>query len=485
MLAIHRKYQPYLLLAVTYVTVLFAYHSTLHDLVRRWTQWDQSQSHGLVIIVLSIFLYLQRLDPGNLAKKNNPAVATGIILLSLCWALSAAVSVDIVEQLCLFLLFILMQFSLFGLKYSKPLLGPVGLLIFAVPIWDYLSPPLVELSSLVVTRMLNMSHLTAYINGNSIFLPFGTIVIADGCSGLRYLIIALALVIYLILTSRINVSKALLIIAISSGLGLFVNWIRIYSIVMIAYKTRMQSGLIENHETFGWLLFIIVVIPIFFFANRLGVYKHHKNNWPYDQRSRKVIAATILFFLTGPLLLLLHSTSLSQPDTIKTGEEIDFTSLGFTTVDIKIKSDPVPDKQISLKYGDKDTVIYTTSVFYWQKQTGDSLVPYLHPIIDTSTWKINSIKKYKLANNINAIIYVLEHKLTSENRISLHWFTVGGFTTSSYTMAKLLQYPAILGGKNLFEFTKFEAVCMDRECLQEQEKIIDVAERLIMVLNQN
>jgi len=477
------KQQSFVLIALANVTVLLAYGSTLQALFQRWTTWDGSQSHGLVIIALSIYLYCQRLEPGLLSKRIQPLLLTVITLISLLWALSAAISVDIIAELCLFALLVLMQCSLFGFKNVNPLLGPVGLLIFAIPVWDYLSPPLVELSSLIVTRMLNMSHLTAYIDGNSIFMPFGTIIIAGGCSGLRYLLIALALSIYLVLTSHVSFKNAVLIILTSAGLGLLVNWIRIYIIILIAYRTEMQTRLIENHETFGWVLFIFVILPMFFIANRLRVYEHKKLDWPFDKRSRKVVIVTVLIMIIGPLLLVLQSQALSKPDHIASLSSEKFLEAGFISADGELKSDPPPDNLVSLQYRDAGTTVTLISAFYWQKKTGDSLVPYMTDIIDTSAWHVVSRKMMKLEDGTSAAVMGLERKLTSERHVVVYWLKVGSFTTTRYKAAKLLQYPAVLSGQNLFEYTRLEANCPAKTCEAEREVMLDAANQFIVVLN--
>ncbi len=474
------KAQSCILLLFAHLVVLLAYGSTLQPLFARWTTWDGSQSHGLVIVALSVYLYCQRVETGMLLKRPDVLALICIIPVSLLWALSAAVSINIVEEFCLLLLLLLMQISLFGLQYARPLLGPVALLIFAVPVWDYLTPALVSLSSLVVTTALQPVDITAYIDGNSIFLPFGTIVIADGCSGLRYLLIALALSVYLILTSRIRPALALIVLMISAGLGLLVNWLRIYIIILVAYRTQMQSGLIEDHENIGWVLFILVILPIFFMAGRLSLYQHRKLDWPFDGRSRKVLILTVLAMLSGPLLLLMQSQALSRPDNIELPAAEALESAGFTEMYDKIL--PEPDIAVSLEFRRAGAKIKLLSGFYWQKQTGDSLVPYMPNPVNTTEWRIVAIEKKMLDDGTQLLIMTLEHKLISAKRLHAYWYRVGSFKTIDYKTAKLLQYPAVLTGYNLFQHTRLDTGCSALDCEEEKETIIDAAQRFNKLL---
>ena len=92
---------------------------------------------------------------------------------------------------------------------------------------------------------------------NSIFIPFGQIVIADGCSGLRYFEIALALAYIIALLNNYSERKLLPALIIAAALGLLANWIRIFILVLIGYESKMESSLMANHEYFGWFVFLL------------------------------------------------------------------------------------------------------------------------------------------------------------------------------------------------------------------------------------
>ena len=89
----------------------------------------------------------------------------------------------------------------------------------------------------------------------------------------------------------------------------------------------------------------------------------------------------------------------------------------------------------------------------------------------------------KLANHTNAVSHVLEHRQTAETRLTLYWLKVGKYTTSNYNAAKLLQFPAVISGNNLFEYTTIDVFCVDELCREERETAIDVANRLIAALD--
>ena len=118
----------------------------------------------------------------------------------------------------------------------------------------------------MVGQLVELAGITAHIDGTTISLPYGQIIIADGCSGLRYMVIALALGHMLACLNHYPTQGYWLSMALALLLGLATNWVRIFVLVLVGYYTQMKSSLVGDHETFGWLLFAAVVLPPLYFA---------------------------------------------------------------------------------------------------------------------------------------------------------------------------------------------------------------------------
>src|SRR5690606_8194014 len=43
-------------------------------------------------------------------------------------------------------------------------------------------------------------------------------------------------------------------------------WIRIFILILVGYHTEMESSLMEDHETFGWIVFALICFPAIYFA---------------------------------------------------------------------------------------------------------------------------------------------------------------------------------------------------------------------------
>src|SRR5690606_37229365 len=53
---------------------------------------------------------------------------------------------------------------------------------------------------------------------------------------------------------------------IAGLLGLIANWIRIFLLILIGYQTKMETPLMADHETFGWVIFGLLILPAIYFA---------------------------------------------------------------------------------------------------------------------------------------------------------------------------------------------------------------------------
>src|SRR5690625_5771533 len=81
--------------------------------------------------------------------------------------------------------------SLFGVRtifgHRMLLLLP----IFVIPVWGSLNGVLLNISSTVVGELVRVIGMPARIEGNSIFIPYGHIIIAEGWSGGRCFVMSL------------------------------------------------------------------------------------------------------------------------------------------------------------------------------------------------------------------------------------------------------------------------------------------------------
>ncbi|WP_372966665.1 exosortase-associated EpsI family protein, partial [Marinobacter sp.] len=145
-----------------------------------------------------------------------------------------------------------------------------GLLFLTVPVWDFLAWNLQLITVAVNKFLLGFLDINFEIEGVFVYLVgIGTFEVAHGCSGLRYLLVGQALVLIYGEMYLSRVRSRLMLFGLGVAFALMANWIRVFVIIYMGYETNMQSGLIEDHESFGWWVFAGTLVPLYFIARRL------------------------------------------------------------------------------------------------------------------------------------------------------------------------------------------------------------------------
>ncbi len=453
------------------LALCIAYLPSLIQLWRKWILWDQSLAHGLPTIALVIWLLL-RLDYKPTPNPRGRAFWLLTIALGCCsliWYLCQSLSMALPADLLLLISLALLLGASLGLSCLIRLAPYLGLLIFAIPLWDELTPLLVHLSSLVVGQLVKISQLTAMLDGTSIFLPWGTIFIADGCSGLRYLCISLLLANLIILLNQYRWRPALLTFALAVGLGLAANWLRIYLLVLIGYHTQMQSSLMQNHETFGWLVFMLIMFPAIYFA-------------PVKRPRLQPVALDkplhwqpLLALALGPALLLISQSSPPQPSPLslsylnKYSSGLESFNYLLAPANLTQQSDTIQLGQLTIRV---DLFGHTPT------RAEPKIVPYFSGLVDKSQWY--KTVEYTLGRKDNSFSLNQYRRVGGNKQLLIALqYRVGGFTLGSYAQAKLAQIPARLYNQNYFGLLALQIVCTD-DCSQERDQLNSYLEQLAL-----
>jgi EpsI family protein len=124
-----------------------------------------------------------------------------------------------------------------------------------MPLWGNINGIVREASSQATGLLIWITGLPAYMQGNYVHLPGGTIEIANSCSGLHALIVGLALAALYGKIAEEPPRRRLEWLAVMGVLSLIVNWIRIFIVIGAAEATDMRSSLVKSHYWLGWWLF--------------------------------------------------------------------------------------------------------------------------------------------------------------------------------------------------------------------------------------
>ncbi len=233
--------------------------------------WEaQPYTHGYLVAAAAIWLlWRQRTGarPGREARASWLVVA----LLSLVWCSATVMDAQVVAQLTLPPLLIAWVASLYGVGRARELAPIAVFFLLAVPVWDVLTRSL-QLATIAVTHaVVAVLGVPAVLEGDVVYLTYGSFVIEAGCAGLNYLLSGLTVGALYAMTFARGRRDGLVVLALAAVLPIVGNWIRVASLVVIGHATEMQSVWVTNsdlHFAYGWGIFVLTLMAFFPLASR-------------------------------------------------------------------------------------------------------------------------------------------------------------------------------------------------------------------------
>lgn len=251
---------------------VLAYFPVWKGLLSAWSASDD-YSHGFFILPVSLYIVWQKRE--RLAQiEKRPSSAGGIIVIfSLAFYLLAHYA-EVVTLASLSLVFVLagVIIYLFGFSVFRELLFPLFFLLFMIPvpsqIFSSLTIPLQLLVSKASTAIASLFGIAVLREGNVIFLPNRTLEVVQACSGLRSMMLLLALSAgFAYLTLRPNPLR-LALLAWAVPAAILVNIIRVLLIIFAEAYFGYDLTADTSHTVFGVFIFILALI---FIAGARGV----------------------------------------------------------------------------------------------------------------------------------------------------------------------------------------------------------------------
>ena len=179
------------------ILILFTLVSLLNIpvLITLWRHGfdDGTYSHAFLIpfIVLYLFYQLQRSDKLNFRATISTISLIFIVTSAFLLFVFTNAQISLGYWMAMVLLFMACLFVLF--KFNWYILFTAAYLVFLLPMWGALTTALQSLSVTSVEFIMGYTGIPTFVEAPYVSIPAGTFEIANGCSGLRYLIVSLAI----------------------------------------------------------------------------------------------------------------------------------------------------------------------------------------------------------------------------------------------------------------------------------------------------
>lgn len=251
------------LLGVLFAIVLVLFWPTAWSIGQTWYS-SRTFSHGFLILPMVLYLLWVRRDRlVRLRPQPNYWGLPLLLLLSGLWLLATLGEVRVAQQFALVAMLDALIWTLLGTEVVRALWFPLAFLFFAVPFGESIIGPLQDFTAHFAVAVLSLSRVPAILENRTIFVPSGPWVVAEACSGIRYLVSSLVLgLLYASIVYRSRKRRALFVLA-SIAVPIVANGLRAYGIILLAYLTDNRLAVGVDHIIYGWIFFTAIQLLLF------------------------------------------------------------------------------------------------------------------------------------------------------------------------------------------------------------------------------
>ncbi|WP_027157032.1 VPLPA-CTERM-specific exosortase XrtD [Methylobacter luteus] len=257
--------------------LLIAFAGGLEELVSRWEKQEE-YSHSYILPFITLYFIWQRKNLIQQSAFSPSWMGFGIVLLALVVFLVGEISaLYILIQYAFIAVLMGIALAIMGWPALKPVIVPILLLIFAIPLPYFLeaslSANLQLLSSKFGVSFIRWCQIPVYLEGNIIDLGSYKLQVVEACSGLRYLFPLMSLGFICAYMYNTVFWKRALVFLSTIPITLFMNSFRIAMIGVLVdnWGSSMAEGFLHDFE--GWVVFMAclgVLVAEMLLLSRLG-----------------------------------------------------------------------------------------------------------------------------------------------------------------------------------------------------------------------
>ena len=244
-------------------------------------KWAESEEYSHAFLTLPIILYMVYQNRHRVLETPATFTPLGLVTLLLASALyyfSLLTEVHTVIALAMYLTVLGTVVFLFGIRSLWVLFTPLLLLLMLIPFPDQLYIQLTFPLQLKVSQMseaiIDLFGIPVHRAGNVLTIPQKSFEVVEACSGLRSVITLLTLSVVMGYFLLMRTTSKLLLVAASIPVAIFVNLIRVVTIVLLFHSFGLDLYEGTLHTVTGLLIFLIAMATLFLLQRILEQWEH-------------------------------------------------------------------------------------------------------------------------------------------------------------------------------------------------------------------
>ncbi len=245
-------------------------------------QWWNIDTYSHLLLVPFIIAWLVALRGEDLARLAPQPFAPGLLALAAAlglWRAGEGLGINLVAQAGAVGAVQAAVVTVLGIRASLVLALPLAFAAFLVPFGDEIIPPLQMITAEIAIALTHASGVPARIEGIHIDTPAGLFIVAEACSGVKFLIAMVTLGVLVCATRFASWRRRAAFMAACVIVPVLANGVRAFATIYVAQFVGAEKATGFDHIVYGWVFFAIVVAVLLGAAWRFFEREPEAHGW--------------------------------------------------------------------------------------------------------------------------------------------------------------------------------------------------------------
>ncbi len=251
-------------------------------------QWWNIDTYSHILLILPILAWLVWIRRDEVARVEArgwwPGFLWCLLGLAICFVGRSA-DINLIAQLGVIVAFQGATFGIVGLRVGLILAFPLAYMFFLVPFGDEIIPPLQYVTAEMATALTRFSGVETVADGIHIDTPAGLFIVAEECSGVKFLVAMVALGVLVAYSCFASWKRRMLFLLACVIVPIVANGIRAWATIFIAQYVGAEAAGSFDHIVYGWFFFGIVIALVLGVAWRWFEREPEEAGWSAQQVS--------------------------------------------------------------------------------------------------------------------------------------------------------------------------------------------------------
>ena len=291
--------------------LIFGTLALLTVTMREWAemlhQWWNIDTYSHILLVPVIIGWLVALKAHELAKIDPRPWLPGLLVLAAglgFWLIGRVSGANLIAHAGAVGALQGLVITALGPRVSTLLALPICFGVFLVPFGDEIIEPLQVITAHIAIALTKWSGIPAHFDGIYIDTPVGLFIVAEACSGVRFLIAMVTLAVLVAFTRFTKWTYRVAFLAVSIIVPIIANGIRAWGTVYIAQSQGVEFAAGFDHVFYGWFFFAFVVVFILGLAWRFFERDPEDYGWTAQETRNFALLQPFEFGFARPIVTL-------------------------------------------------------------------------------------------------------------------------------------------------------------------------------------